>query len=119
MKLLLAWIAGWLVILVVIAIASWAHSPEDTDPAMASWFRSLAVPGTDGSSCCSEKDCYTVKAEDLRVGEDGYSVRDPEGQGFLRVPDNHILQRWDNPTGKYVACVVSHHVLCFVKAAGI
>lgn len=119
MNRLAVWILGWLAILVLVVFTARAHSPEDTDPAMAPWFRSLEIPGTEGASCCSEHDCVTVNAADLKVDADGYWVRDPEGQGFLQVPADRILQRWDNPTGKFVVCALNHRVLCFVKAAGI
>jgi hypothetical protein len=121
-RFFLLWVIGWLLILIMVAMMmAHAHSPEDTDPAMADWFRSLKYDSGKGweGSCCSDKDCFTLTADDLRVVDSHYEVRDPEGQGWLPVPAAHVLKRYDNPTGKVVACVSSHQVLCLVRAAGI
>lgn len=103
-------------LLLLCALPCLAHSPEDTDPAMAPWFRSLATPH--GSSCCNERDCATVAPTDLKIEDGSYWVRDPSpedgGPAWMMVPAAQILKRYDNPTGKPVACVFSHHVLCFV-----
>ncbi len=97
-----------------------AHSPEDTDPAMAPWFRSLEAPST-GGSCCNEQDCATVGANDLKSDSGYYWVRDPapEALVWLVVPKESILKRYDNPTGKPVACIWGHKVMCFIMSAGI
>lgn len=97
-----------------------AHSPEDTDPAMAPWFQSLHVPET-GGSCCNERDCATVASGDIKIEDGHYWVRDPDPVNltWLVVPKSHILQRYDNPTGKPVACIWGHSVMCFVLNSGI
>jgi hypothetical protein len=116
----------------LVTLAASAHSPEDTDPAFAPWFQSLKYDSGKGweGSCCSDKDCITLKASDLKivegVGGDAnpslrethYEVKDPEGPTFLPVPMQHVLKRYDNPTGKVVACIVGHQVICLVKASG-
>ena len=111
------------VLLVLIVTAGRAHSPEDTDPAMADWFRSLTRPDIEGSSCCSEQDCFVLKSGDMKIVDGVYWIRDPEpltpDQEWIDVLPHRILKRYDNPTGKYVACVIAHHVICFVQAAGI
>lgn len=97
-----------------------AHAPEDTDPANADWFRSLSQPGMYGGSCCKESDCHVTT--DVEIKDEHYYVRDPDVTGsasWLPVPENRILKRYDNPTGKYVACVFNHMVLCFVLVEGI
>jgi hypothetical protein len=105
------------VFLVALPFAAAAHSPEDVDPAMAPWFRSLQQEDS-GGSCCNEQDCHTVDlGRDLRIEDGKYLIRDEEG-GWLPVPPMQILHRYDNPTGKYVACIYQHRVLCFVQAAG-
>ncbi len=124
----------WALFLAVwgISMAS-AHSPEDTDPAFAPWFSSLKYESGRGweGSCCNDRDCHVFEAAGVRIvpadaaapspalREDHYEVRDPEGQAWLPVPSQKILKRYDNPTGKVVACIEGHQVLCFVKAAGL
>jgi hypothetical protein len=120
----------------VLLAAAMAHAPEDTDPAFAPFFRSLAIPqqtkgahqGEPGvpGSCCNEKDCYVLGKDDLKIepsrdpdNEQGtYWVRDPQRwQSWLEVEATRIL-KVDNPTGKYVACIAYHKVLCFALAGG-
>lgn len=117
--LLLALVSAGL--LVLIATAGRAHSPEDTDPAMADWFRSLTRPDTTGGSCCSERDCFVLQSRDLKIVDGVYWIRDPDplDREWIDVLPQRILKRYDNPTGKYVACVIAHTVICFVQAAGI
>lgn len=91
---------------------------------MAPWFRSL--DRNEGGSCCNEKDCHTVvMGLSLRIEDGAYWVRDPmmnvgeePSPEWLKVGRDHIIPRYDNPTGKYVACTYEHKVLCFVQAAG-
>lgn len=113
-------------LLVALPLAAAAHSPEDVDPAMAPWFRSLQQEDS-GGSCCNEQDCHTVelgKNASLDVRDGSYWVKDPdpnpemEASDWIPVPKQSVLHRYDNPTGKYVACVYQHKVLCFVQAAG-
>ena len=87
---------------------------------MAPWFQSLQVPAT-GGSCCNEKDCVTVGSQDLKIENGTYWVRDPEpiSAVWLVVPPGSILKRYDNPTGKPVACIWGHNVMCFVLNSGI
>lgn len=85
-----------------------AAPPENADPALAPWFRSLAQPGT-GISCCSIADCRPV---DTRITPSGYEIFVKDQ--WLTVPPEKILQGKQNPTGKPVACVLNGQVLCFV-----
>ncbi len=82
--------------------------PENADPALAPWFRSLAQPGT-GVSCCSIADCRPVNA---RITSTGYEIFVQDR--WLIVPPEKILRGKENPTGKPVACVLNGEVLCFV-----
>lgn len=115
--------AAMMLPLMLLTSAVCAHGPEDTDPAMAPWFRTLDRPDMKGNSCCSEQDCFVLKSGDMKIVDGVYWVRDPDpltpDQVWIDVWPKRILKRYDNPTGKYVACVAGHNVICFVQAAGI
>ena len=114
----MAWRIAPMVIILLLCVQSvTAHSPEDVDPAMAPWFRSLETPKFHGS-CCSEHDCRVVMSSDVKIDSGTYWVRDMESPGWLKVFPERVLSRTDNPTGHYVACVMNHVVLCFVTIAG-
>ena len=77
------------------------------------WFHSLTIPNT-GSSCCGAADCRNYP---VVVASDGYRVQF-RGQ-WLKVPPAVVQDRWDNPTGDYVTCIIDAaepEVLCFIKA---
>ena len=111
-----------LALLVALGGAARAAPPENADPALAPWFQSLEVPGTNHSSCCSQSDCRPV---DYRVDNDYYeAILTPEQfaragimqSRWIRVPFDRILQRVDNPTGKAILCwQPGTGVLCFVR----
>lgn len=96
----------------LLACAQLGHSqpPADADPALAPWFKSLKTPS--GGSCCDLADCRTYS---YRTTGDHYEI-DYDGK-WLAVPPEAVLQRYDNPTGRAVACVFYGEVLCFVKAS--
>ena len=101
----------WLVgvgVAVLVGSAALARPPENADPALAPWFKSLAQPGT-GVSCCSIADCRPV---DARITPTGYEIFVHDR--WLRVPPEKILRGKKNPIGKPVACVLNDQVLCFV-----
>lgn len=87
--------------------ATLAH--QDGEP-NAAWYQSLIQPGSNGS-CCNMEDCRPVVARS--VGPK-YEVFDSVEKEWLEVPDHYILHR-DNPTGEPVACILHHHVICFVR----
>src|SRR5579883_2224683 len=60
-----------LALLAAFIAAARAAPPENADPALAPWFQSLEVPGTNHSSCCSQSDCRPV---DYRVVNDYYEA---------------------------------------------
>ena len=101
---------------VAILSASQGAPPEGADPALAPWFQSLQSPA--GTSCCSIADCRPVS---YRITGDHYEVlagRDDHGSDvWLAVPPDVVLQRYDNPMGRPVACIYGGRVLCFVRAA--
>jgi len=123
----LLWMTATALGLIVLGAYAWGHdathSPEDSDPAMADWFRSLAIPHPEEGgveypgSCCNDKDCHALKDDQWRVVDDHYEVIDLDDtahERWLRVDPDRILHRTDNPTGKTVACVAYHRVICFL-----
>jgi hypothetical protein len=86
--------------------------PENADPRFSDWFNSLRQPGT-GVSCCSISDCRPV---DYQTNQDHYEVWIADQ--WRPVPNDKVLQRYDNPTGRAVVCwTPALGVMCFVKAA--
>ncbi len=100
---------------------SFAAPPDNPDPALGPFYRSLRVPGTD-TSCCSESDCRTTVTR-LRNGvEEVFVSKDkfPGGQNeWVVVPDSRRLAPRDNPTGESVVCwTPGGGVLCFLRGSG-
>jgi len=92
-----------------VASAAAAQPPDNADPSLAPWFQSLRQPGT-GISCCSIADC---RATEYRTGSDGYEAL-IDG-AWLRVPEDKVLHRVDNPIGRAVVCYMpGRGILCFV-----
>jgi hypothetical protein len=91
------------------ASAAAAQPPDNADPSLAPWFQGLRQPGT-GISCCSIADC---RATEYRTGADGYEAL-IDGT-WLRVPQDKVLHRVDNPIGRAVVCYMpGRGILCFV-----
>lgn len=108
-RIIAAVVAGFAVLLLVIHFAR-AAPPEGADQRLAPWFNSLRQPGT-GVSCCSIADCRPV---DYRFTSKGYEVF--VGEQWRPVPQEKILQGYDNPTGRAVVCwTPALGVLCFVR----
>ncbi|MBI3699840.1 MAG: hypothetical protein HY242_05265 [Afipia sp.] len=90
--------------------------PDNPDPALAPWFKSLKQPGT-GAECCSISDCRPVE---MRQDSEGYEVKIDQqwhlsAAFWLRVPANRILREHSNPTGKGILCFTPEAgILCFV-----
>lgn len=94
-----------------IAHPAFAAPPPDADPSLAPWFNSLRSPWTK-ALCCSMADCRPV---DSRINGTHYEAL-IEGK-WLVVPDDRILNRSDNPTGRAVACWTPQAgIMCFVRA---
>ena len=94
-----------------IARLALAAPPPDADPSLAPWFNDLRQPWTH-ALCCSMADCRPVNS---RLNGDHYEAL-IEGQWRV-VPDDRILNRSDNPTGRAVACWTPYAgILCFVRA---
>jgi hypothetical protein len=95
----------------VLAASAAAAPPQNADPALAPWFRSLLQPGT-AMSCCALADC---RPAEYRVNADHYEVL--VGGNWMSVPPDKILQRTDNPTGHAIVCWTPQRgIMCFVRA---
>lgn len=91
-----------------------AKPPEHVDPALASWFQTLANP-ISGISCCAEYDGHILASRDWRTTAGGYQV---QIAGTWRdVPPQAVLNRVANPTGSAVAFFPpgGSPIYCFVR----
>lgn len=87
-----------------------AHPPKNADMSLAPWFQSLRQPNT-GISCCSIADC---RRTDFRIQGNHYQAL-VDGE-WKTVPQNAILDRSDNPTGRAVVCYTPYAgIMCFIK----
>ncbi|HUK61535.1 MAG TPA: hypothetical protein VLV50_20045 [Stellaceae bacterium] len=94
------------------AASAVAEPPPDADYRLAPWFQSLRQPGS-GISCCSLADCRTTE---YRTDGDSYEAL-IDGR-WLIVPEDKVLQRTDNPTGRAVVCwTPARGIMCFVRAS--
>jgi hypothetical protein len=99
-----------------------AEAPDNADPTLSPWFRSLRQPGTN-QSCCDMADCRMVQ---YRTAGDHFQAF--IGNEFPRwtnaphawvdVPNANVLHRRDNPTGEGIACWFQGQVLCFIEGNG-
>jgi hypothetical protein len=86
-----------------------AAPPDDADPALTPWFNSLRAPWTN-ALCCSVADC---RPTDARINGDHYEAF--VGGQWRVVPQDRVLQRSDNPTGRAVVCwTPATGIMCFV-----
>jgi hypothetical protein len=93
-----------------LAVPAFAAPPPNSDMTYAPWFHSLRQPGT-GMSCCSIADC---RETDFRTNGDHYEAL-IQSQ-WVRVPNDKVLPRADNPTGRAVVCWTPWEgVMCFVR----
>jgi hypothetical protein len=118
MRLILAFIAAAALFFIAAWTLAYARPPENADPALAPWFKSLHTPS--GVGCCSIADCRPVE---YRIEKDhfealiGKQFGDDVNPHWEPVPPDHILQNTRNPTGRAVACWLPYlqpHILCFV-----
>lgn len=87
-----------------------AAAPNNANPALATWFRSLKAPN--GTACCSVADCRQATH---RMTKTGYEVM-IDGK-WVEVPWERVLRRNDNPTGEAIVCRQpgTTLILCFVR----
>lgn len=102
-----------LAIVMVSGLAAFALSepPANIDRRFAGWFQSLYSPS--GEHCCTLADCRRVS---YRLTSEGYAVR--WGDQWVKVPDEVVVRRDDNPMGEAVVCIrnTDLHVYCFFPA---
>lgn len=108
--------------LVAVPMTAMPAPPENADPALAPFFRSLKQPGT-SISCCDISDCRPVKT---RFHGDSLQVFIPAKdfqQGiddWVNVPPGKMLTPRENPTGEPIACWNKWiGVLCYLNGAGL
>ena len=99
-----------LIVCVAFLTRTSAAPPENANPSLEPWFKSLAAP--DGTSCCSMADCRQTMA---RLTATGYEAKVDEA--WVTVPWDRVLARPDNPTGRAIVCYAPRTkiVLCFVR----
>jgi hypothetical protein len=104
-------------IILLAAITAAAAPPQNADPSLAPWFRSLTNPNVGGMSCCAEADGHILRDSDWRVAGDHYQIR--IGTEWVDVPLQAVLNRVDNPTGGAVAFypsgIETPPIYCFVR----
>ncbi len=61
-------------IVLLATFAAAAAPPQNADPALAPWFRSLINPVV-GLSCCAESDGHILRESDWRVNGNRYEIR--------------------------------------------
>lgn len=100
-----------------------AAPPQNADPVLAPWFRSLTNPTIVGESCCAEADGHILGDADWREDGDQYEIL--IGQSWWPVPPQSVLDHVPNPTGGAVAFWELHghgvhkgpRIYCFVRPA--
>ena len=108
-----------LILLALTAGSAIAAPPENADPALAPWFRSLNQPGT-GYNCCSMADCRPVRTRDRNGKIEAFIARETFRDGtdqWVIVPEEVIIRGIENPVGEPVLCYLGGMVRCFVQGA--
>jgi len=109
-------------LLFLVAATAAAAPPQNADPALGSWFRSLTDPIV-GLSCCAEADGHILSDSDWRANGDRYEIR--VAGAWWPVPPETVLNHVPNPTGGAVAFWEPHRhaanrapkIYCFVRPA--
>ena len=108
---------------IIVLLASFtaiAAPPQNADPALAPWFRSLINPVV-GLSCCAESDGHILKESEWRVNGNQYEIH--VAGNWWPVPPQNVLNNVPNPTGGAVAFWEMHrhgndrppNIYCFVR----
>ena len=109
-------------LLLFVAWIALAKPPPGPPGPNSAWYHSLLQPAT-GISCCSEADWRPV---DWRIVGDHYEVfLTPDKFAVMephweKVPNDAVLHRNDNPTGRGVACyAIGLGLMCFIKGGEV
>jgi hypothetical protein len=107
-----------------VPIAACGAPPENADPALAPWFRTLQNPTT-GQVCCGSYDGHIMSRGDVRTDGDVYQIRVEDH--WWPVPPDVVLNQIANPTGRYVAFysqtvtmedkATALRIYCFIRPA--
>lgn len=104
----------WLVAASLLVVGtSVARPPPNPDSSWSPWFESLIDQET-MLPCCGEADCRVV---DARVA---FNHHEALVQGaWLPVPEDKIVHRADNPTGRAILCwSPDFGIMCFIPGPG-
>ena len=85
--------------------------PQNSDTALASWYRSLKAPN--GSGCCDIADCRSTES---RITAEGYEAMIENK--WVAVPRERVLTETSSPTGRAVVCYQPGYpqmIYCFVR----
>ncbi len=86
---------------------------HEADAPHGSWYGALKQNGS-GVSCCNMTDCQETE---YLIKGDHYEALAPNGE-WVVVPNEKVLIRHDNPTGRGVLCWTPYlGVICFVAAS--
>ena len=96
----IAFIGAVAALLALVSAAVHAKPPQNADPELKPWFEGLTNP-TIGMSCCATADGHILSDKDWRTVKDGYEIR--QGDHWVPVPPEAVLQNQTNPTGGAVA----------------
>ena len=90
--------------------------PENADPALGSFYRSLKRPGS-SISCCSTADCRPVAVRwdhGKLLAFIGDTFPNNPNPGWHEVPDNVVIRGVANQAGQPVACWYDGEIACFI-----
>ena len=73
-----------------------AAPPENPDPALEPWLKSLSTP--DGTTCCSMADCRQTTA---RLTADGYGSKNWRSLGYGAVGPSSVETRQPDRQGRH------------------
>ena len=98
-----------------------AAPPENADPTLAPFFRSLKQPNTE-IPCCDATDCRIVQTRVSDGKEEIFVDKRKFSDGndtWVPIPDAKRLAPRDNPTGENIACWSRFYgVMCFLRGVG-
>lgn len=95
------------------------HPTETITGATAKFYQKWDRIDLPGSSCCSEKDCYSVQSR--QVSGVWFARRREDGK-WIRIPPEKVETRYDSPDGLSHLCAAPpgpvDTIFCFLPAGG-
>lgn len=100
-----------------------AQPPENADPELKPFFRSLTLPNQPSYYCCNESDCRPVSTKHFRKAWYAFIDRKTYGADapdeWRHVPPEAVIKDENLPKAKRpwtaVACYFQGNIRCFVK----